>query len=166
MPKNVLQTFMQEYLGMLIKFNCLMPVLTAFIVWKKRFQWSETCKRNGSGRPRFVAVVYSLKCFGNDLICWQLISANETKQLPGLQFKSKAGKRPAVPPGNWISHQNHAVTVDINMGKPPINESVNRAKCADNFVLFSQLIKGSFVLDLSILETTYLAYFSGQRQPA
>jgi len=53
------------------------------------------------------------------------------------------------------------------MGKPPINESLNRAKCADNFVLFSQLIKGScFALDLYILETTYSAYFSGQRQPA
>jgi len=29
--KNVLQMFVQVYLGMLINFNCLMPVLAVFI---------------------------------------------------------------------------------------------------------------------------------------
>jgi len=33
--ENVLETFMQVCLGMLIKFNSLMPVLAAFIVSKK-----------------------------------------------------------------------------------------------------------------------------------
>jgi len=59
-----------------------MPVLPTFIVSKivKRFQ------RSDSGRPRLVSVVCSLKSFGYDLVCWQLISAKATKRLPGLLF--------------------------------------------------------------------------------
>jgi len=43
-------------------------------------------QKNGSGRPRLVAVVCSLKCFEIDLICWQLISIKATKRLLGLPF--------------------------------------------------------------------------------
>jgi len=32
--KIVLQTFLKVYIGMLIKLNCLMPVLAAFVVSK------------------------------------------------------------------------------------------------------------------------------------
>jgi len=59
---------------MLIKFNCLMPVLAAFIVSQK----VNFCKRSESCRSRFVAVVCSLKCFENDLVCCQLIKGNKT----------------------------------------------------------------------------------------
>jgi len=31
---NVLETFIQVYLGVLMRFNCLMPVLATFIVSK------------------------------------------------------------------------------------------------------------------------------------
>jgi len=33
-------------------------------------------------------VVCSLKCFGNDLICGQLITVKAAKRLPGLQVKA------------------------------------------------------------------------------
>jgi len=58
-------------------------------------KWN-VCKENGSGKPRLVAVVCSLKCFGNDSICWQLISVKATKHLPYLSFHPKAGKCLAV----------------------------------------------------------------------
>jgi len=31
------------------------------------------------------------KCFGNYLICWQLISVKAAKRLPGLPFQPNAG---------------------------------------------------------------------------
>jgi len=43
-------------------------------------------QKSASGRPRLVSVVCSLKCFGNDLICWQLVSVKATKCLSGLPF--------------------------------------------------------------------------------
>jgi len=39
------------------------------------------------------AVAWSLECFGNDLICWQLISVRAAKRLPCLPFYPKAAKR-------------------------------------------------------------------------
>jgi len=53
-------------------------------------------KKTDSGRPRLVAVVCSLKCFGNYLICWQLISVKATKRLSCLLFKPKPRKCLAV----------------------------------------------------------------------
>ena len=59
----------QVYLGMLIKFNCLMPVLATFIASNiLPIKWN-FYQNNGSSKPRLVAVVCILKCFGNDLVC-------------------------------------------------------------------------------------------------
>jgi len=57
-------------------------ILHALMLWKML-----PLARDGSmavaglGRPRHVALVCSLSCFGNDLICWQLITVKATKHL-------------------------------------------------------------------------------------
>ena len=39
------------------------------------------CKKYGYGRPRLVAVARSLKCFGNDLISWWLVSVKAQQNV-------------------------------------------------------------------------------------
>jgi len=46
--KNVLQTFMQVNLSMLIKFNYLMPVLAAFTISKMLLLKRNLCKNNAA----------------------------------------------------------------------------------------------------------------------
>jgi len=67
---------------MLIKLNCLMPVLATFIVSKMCLM----SQNNGSGRPRLVAVVFSLNCSGNDLKFCQLSSVKATKHYQVYHF--------------------------------------------------------------------------------
>jgi len=53
-----------------MKCNCLMPVLAAFIISQNASNDAKLLqKKSGAGRPRLVVVVYSRKCFRNDLIC-------------------------------------------------------------------------------------------------
>ena len=77
-----------------------MPVLAAFIA-------SKNASNEVKLLPKIVApvdpgllqnwnVLCSLKCFGNDLICWQLIGAKTTKRLPCLLFKPTGVKHLAA----------------------------------------------------------------------
>jgi len=59
------------------KVNCLMPALAAFTVSKNACNEVTLLQKSGSGRPRLVTVVCSLKCFGKDLICWQITSSGK-----------------------------------------------------------------------------------------
>jgi len=63
-----------------------MPVLAAFIVSQNAFNEVQHLQKSDFGKSKLVAVLCSLKCFGNDLICWQLINVKATKHLPSLLF--------------------------------------------------------------------------------
>jgi len=52
-----------------------MPMLDAFMVSKMLPIKHSSTTVDGDSRSRCVAVLSSLNCFGNDLICWQLIRA-------------------------------------------------------------------------------------------
>ena len=51
-----------------------------------RLRYFYVLKRSDSSKLRLVSLVCSLNCFGNDLVCWQLICVNITKRLPGSPF--------------------------------------------------------------------------------
>jgi len=74
----------------------LNPEQAAFVVSKNASNEVKRLQNNGSGRPRLVAVVCSLKSFGNNLIFWQLISVKARKSLPYLPLQPTGGKRLAV----------------------------------------------------------------------
>jgi len=64
--------------------NCLMLVLVAFIVSKVSNE-VELKKNVASAGPGLLQWC-SIKCCGNDVICWQSISVKATKHLPGSLF--------------------------------------------------------------------------------
>jgi len=58
----------------------------------------------GIGRSRLVAVVYSLNCFGNALICWQLTNVKATKCVACLPLQPAGGKCLAVTTFESVLH--------------------------------------------------------------
>jgi len=98
-----------------------MPVLTAFFVSRK----VKRLQKRGSSRPRLVAVV---KCIGNDLICWQVVSVKATKRLPCLPFQPKAGKRLTVSTLNLLKFKFPTKTTWLPWISAPVNHQVKQTQ--------------------------------------